>query len=335
MVNIGDVARHLGVSRSTVSYALTGNRPVSTETKRRVEAAIKELNFVPSARARALADSRSFVLAALAPLGQDATPAVALQFVNGTAQASRRHEYDLLLVVGEEAVHGIDRLLVSDRADGLVLLDVTEADPRLAAARGTAKPLVIIGHPREDLQHDCVDLDWHATGALLTRHVTDLGHRTIGLLGAQPEAYERHLAYADRFRAGALDAANAAQARLHACGARQSLAETAASLDELFRVHPDTTALVIQQEAIVPHVHGLLGSLGRRVPEDVSVVGVTLDTFAHDAVRPVSGVDNPSVELTGRAVELLVARIDAPDRPTQRTLLTPHFHDRGSTRCPH
>ncbi len=333
MVTIGDVARHLGVSRSTVSYALTGKRPVSELTKHRVADAIAELDFVPSTRARALAGARSRTLAALAPMGPDAAPPIALQFINGTAQASRRRDHDLLLVVGDEAVHGIDRLLRSDRADGLILFDVTEDDPRLAKAARSQKPTVMIGCPTDEAPIDSVDLDWQAAGTLMVEHLTRHGHRSIGLLGAQPAAYARHLAYAERFRAGARGAAERAGAHLHEWPATPHLAATAASLRALFEAHPDTTALAIQQESIVPHIRPLLAGLGLRIPHDISVVGMGLDALASETVAPISGVDNPSATLTATAVDLLIDRIEArdPAREPRRVLIPPHFDDRATT----
>ncbi len=65
MATIGDVAKAAGVSRSTVSYALSGNRPISRETRERIDAAIAELGFTINAWARALATSQTMVLGLL------------------------------------------------------------------------------------------------------------------------------------------------------------------------------------------------------------------------------------------------------------------------------
>ena len=68
MPTISDVARAAGVSMSTVSYVLSGRRPISAETQARVKAAIAELGYHPHAGARALASSRTSVLALVVPL---------------------------------------------------------------------------------------------------------------------------------------------------------------------------------------------------------------------------------------------------------------------------
>lgn len=333
MVNIGDVARELGVSRSTVSYALSGKRAVSAETKRRVAEAIRLMDFVPSERARALAHNRSNTLAVLVPMGPDATPVITMQFVHGAAQASRRLDHDLLMVVGDEPVRDLDHLLRSDRTDGVILLDVTEHDLRLSRVSAVAKPAVLLGWPSGASPVDCVDLDWEAAGRLLVDHVAGLGHRVVGLLGVTAAAYDRHLTYAERFRAGAEQAA-----ALHGVGlvdwvAPAFLAGAADSLRTLFARHPDVTALVVQNEALMPHIHALAANLGLRVPGDISVVGVGLDTFESMMLRPVSGIDNPSVILTDTAVSMLIARIEEQngDQPPRRVLIPPTFVDRGTT----
>src|SRR5207302_647483 len=80
MVKITDVARHAGVSPSTVSYALSGKRPISEETRQRIEASIRELGYRPHAGARALASSRSNVLALVIPLRTGIHVPVVMQF---------------------------------------------------------------------------------------------------------------------------------------------------------------------------------------------------------------------------------------------------------------
>ena len=66
-MNIGEIARRAGVSRSTVSYALSGKRPVSEDTRRRIQQVVDELGYQPSASARALANGRTSTIGKGAP----------------------------------------------------------------------------------------------------------------------------------------------------------------------------------------------------------------------------------------------------------------------------
>ncbi|MEO5921964.1 MAG: LacI family DNA-binding transcriptional regulator, partial [Pseudolysinimonas sp.] len=81
MVTIGDVAREAGVSRSTVSYALTGKRSISRETRDRIDEAIRLLGFTVNAGARALATSETMVLGLLLQFHQDEFPPAMLQYI--------------------------------------------------------------------------------------------------------------------------------------------------------------------------------------------------------------------------------------------------------------
>lgn len=336
VATIADIARLSGVSRSTVSYALSGKRPISSATKKRIESAIAELEFIPSTHARALADKRSNVLAALLPIGADAAPSITMQFVYAAAKASRACEQDLLLVVGDEISENLDLFLRSDQADGLILLEIAEGDLRISKLQETEKPAVLIGWAPKDIRLDCVDLDWIAAGRTLVAHLHKLGHQDIALLGAAPEAYERHLTYAERFLTGSQEAAKKGKVQLWEWPTAESnIVQIAASLELLFEQHPHTSALVIQNESLIPHICSLLMRIGKRVPEDISVVGLTLDAFKQVTLQPISGIENPSASITETAVDLLMSRIDGQRAATdtQRILIPPRFTDHGSTRA--
>ncbi|HAM25935.1 MAG TPA: LacI family transcriptional regulator, partial [Microbacteriaceae bacterium] len=98
MATIGDVAREAGVSRSTVSYALSGKRPISKETQDRIEAAIKLLGFTVNAGARALATSQTKVLGLLLQFHEDEFAPAMLQYVLPVSDTARELGYDILMV---------------------------------------------------------------------------------------------------------------------------------------------------------------------------------------------------------------------------------------------
>ena len=102
-----DVARLAGVSQSTVSYVLTGSRPISEATRARVEDAIAKLGYHPNSGARTLRSRRSGVIGLMVPEA-DADDGVLMTFVGTIAREARRFGYDILLVTAQEA----DRPLV-------------------------------------------------------------------------------------------------------------------------------------------------------------------------------------------------------------------------------
>lgn len=309
MTNIGDVARHLGVSRSTVSYALSGKRPVSTEMKARIDAAIRELDYWPSAAGLSLATSRRNIIGLLAPLGENATPSVALQFVDGVARSSRTHGFDTLLVTGREAFEGVERLVRAGVVDGLVALDVENADPRLAELEGASLPAVLLGQPARPVQLDTVDMDWEVAGATLVRHLAELGHRRALVLGAPEAAYTMEMTYAVRFRAGVTRAASEADVEITEIPVGNDFSASLTKIHDALVGHNDVTGVIVQHEAAAAPLLAAAGALRLRIPEDLAVAGITLDVVDHALGRPLTGVGNPSVAMTRTAVDLLVERI--------------------------
>lgn len=144
MVRITDVARHAGVSPSTVSYALSGKRPISEATRRRIHASIRELGYRPHAGARALASSRTRVLALVTPLSEGGDITGAMRFAARVVTAARRHDHDVLLLTQEEGEEGLRRVADSAMADGFIIAAAHPPDPHLPLLRGLGRPCVLV-----------------------------------------------------------------------------------------------------------------------------------------------------------------------------------------------
>jgi len=121
VATIDDVARAAGVSTSTVSYVLSGKRPISAPTRLRVERSIRKLNYRPHAGARALASNRTKVLALMAPLRVDVNVSVIMQFVAGVVTSARTFDYDVLLLTQDDAT-GLKRVGDGSMADALIMM---------------------------------------------------------------------------------------------------------------------------------------------------------------------------------------------------------------------
>ncbi|WP_030045390.1 LacI family DNA-binding transcriptional regulator, partial [Streptomyces resistomycificus] len=204
MAKITDVARRAGVSPSTVSYALSGKRPISDATRRRVREAVRELGYRPHAGARSLAGSRSKVLALVAPLRAGVHVPVVTQFAVSVVTTARRHDHDVLLMTQEEGEEGLRRVADTALADALIVMDVQLHDSRLPLLRRLADPSVLIGLPASPEGLTCVDLDFKAAGEACVEHLARLGHRVVALVGSPPEVYVRQTAFAQRVVQGCL-----------------------------------------------------------------------------------------------------------------------------------
>lgn len=330
MVKITDVARHAGVSPSTVSYVLSGKRSISEETQRRVRDAIRALGYRPHAGARALASNRSNVLALVIPLRSGIHVPVVMQFAVSVVTAAREHDHDVLLLTQQEGEEGLRRVADSSLVDGVIVMDVQLHDPRIPALRSLDRPSVLIGFPADAEGLTCIDLDFTAAGGLCVDHLAELGHRCVGLIGSPPEVYERETGFAQRTEEGFAAAASRQDLTwtVHPCEPTAEAAE--AMVRQLLTEHPDLTAVVVHNEPIIASIVEAFKQAGRRVPEDLSVVAICPDELAERAALPLTSVAIPADEVGARSVELLMAQLDGAAVPAA-TLLPPRLTPRAST----
>ncbi|MBT2419646.1 LacI family DNA-binding transcriptional regulator [Streptomyces sp. ISL-22] len=330
MVKITDVARHAGVSPSTVSYALSGKRPISEETRRRVEEAVRRLGYRPHAGARALASSRSNVLALMVPLRAGINVPVVMQFAVSVVTTARRYDHDVLLLTQEEGEDGLRRVVDTALADALIVMDVQLDDPRLPLLRGLDRPSVLIGFPADAEGLTCIDLDFRAAGEACVEHLARLGHRVVALVGSPPEVYVRGTAFAQRVVQGFTAAADRGRlaSAVHPCEASPAAARAVA--EQLLREQPALTGVVVHNEAVLEPLIDAFEELGLRVPGDLSVTAICPDELAESLRVPVTSIALPSAEVGARAVELLMGKLGGKGVP-EATLLAPRMTERGST----
>ncbi|MFF8593068.1 LacI family DNA-binding transcriptional regulator [Streptomyces sp. NPDC015220] len=310
MVTLAEVAQHAGVSASTVSYVLSGKRSISASTRERVEESIRELGYHPNAGARALASSRSNIIALMVPLRTDMYVPVMMEIAIAVATTARTHGYDVLLLTGEEGPDAVRRVTGSGLADAMILMDVELDDDRLPLLRDTDQPSVLIGLPADTTGLTCVDLDWGATGALCLEHLARLGHRDVAVVGEAPAVYERHTGFAERTLDGLRSRARELGLKVLHRPCEGGYDAMAATLARIFDERPGTTGFVVQNEAAVEPLLALLRQRGRAVPEDVSVTAICPEQVAVQASVRLTSVAVPAQEMGRRAVEHLVAKLD-------------------------
>ncbi|MFF6999419.1 LacI family DNA-binding transcriptional regulator [Streptomyces sp. NPDC008313] len=330
MVKITDVARHAGVSPSTVSYALSGKRPISSETRERVEASIRELGYRPHAGARALASSRAKVLALVVPLRAGIHVPVVMRFAGSVVTAARHHDHDVLLLTREEGEEGMRRVADTALVDALIVMDVQLHDPRLPLLRTLDRPSVLIGFPADPAGLTCIDLDFQAAGELCVGHLAALGHRVVALVGSPPEVYVRETGFAQRVVRGFTAAADrhGLSSSVRPCGAAPGAARAVA--ERLLRERPALTGVVVHNEPVLEPLVDAFESLGLRVPGDLSVTAICPDELADGARIPLTSVAVPSAEVGAGAVDLLMRKLAGATVPAA-TLLPPRLTERSST----
>ncbi len=330
---IQDVARRAGVSRSTVSYALSGKRSISRETRERVEAAITELGFTPHAGARALATSQTMVIGLFVQFFEDEFSPAMLQYVLPISDAAREAGYDILMVTEADGPHAVQRILSSGMVDGVVLLNVAHDDPRLPVLRKMRQPGSMVGLPRTPDGFDVFDLDFAESGRILVDHLAERGHREIILITPREHVFERGGAYSWRFRDAALQRAASYGIRVRSFYGETQQPAVNQQLTQILDAR-DESAMIVHNDAVIAALPSVLYSRGVRVPDDLSVVGMFSEDFGRLFSLPYTAVETSPNKLGRMAVQALVRRMTNPEdaSPWRVELVAPQVTDRGSTR---
>lgn len=335
MTTIHEVAEAAGVSISTVSYALSGKRPVSDKTRIRIEDAARSLGYEPDAGARMLAGRRTHIFALTEPLRADTHAPTHMAFVLATAVAARRRGYDILLLTDEQASEGMNRVAASNLVDAILVLDVAPDDERAAIARSMRTPTIFIGLPDDPHGLTCVDLDFEAAGHLAVDRLADSGHTRITLLG-QTEVSYRKSNFPRRLLHGVQD-------RALERGVGLDWATTGSSATELAAVRSAAEAALARGDrAFIVHavndVHdallAVLDEHGLHVGEDVSVISAAASFDTSTLSVPIDTiplVPQLSCEL---AVDLAVRRLEEANVPAQIHLIPPEYLSAGSVAPP-
>jgi DNA-binding LacI/PurR family transcriptional regulator len=179
-----EVARIAGVSQSTVSYVLSGRRPISQDTRRRVQDVIERLTYEPNHGARALASQETRVIGLVVPFDTAADKAGLLPFIDTIATTLRENDYDLLLITSREGTQGLSRIARRRLCDGIILMDVKAFDDdRIDIAAELGVPVVMIGVPNEHAGLTCVDLDFESAARLVIDEFASTGHDRVAFIG--------------------------------------------------------------------------------------------------------------------------------------------------------
>lgn len=318
---ISDVAKEAGVSTSTVSYVMSGNRPISKETRDIVEAAMRRLKYSPRSSARALASSRSNVLGLVVPLRADVNVGVVMQFVTAVVTTARSFNQDVLLLTQDDA-GSIERVTSQSMVDGLLMMDIEARDPRIPVLARLQKPAVLIGMPDDPRGLSCVDFDFAGASRTAVRHLAELGHRGIAFIGSPPASLRRHATYADRALRGFEEACRALEIHHVAVACEANSPDLARALDKVFAGPEPITALLVHNEGLLPILRENLAVHGFSVPQDISVAVIAPADVAKAAVRPWTFVSIPAMDIGRAAVEMVMDRLSL-EKPAELRLIAP------------
>ncbi len=329
-----DIAAKAGVSQSTVSRALRDSPLVNPETRARVQAIARELNYQVDRTASSLRTGNTRTLALL--LFEDAPEAASpinpffLSMLGSITKACSAHDYDLLVSFQHPEEDWYARYEEAHRADGLILLgygDYVSAHPTLQRLADSGAHWVIWG-PRLNFEHGiCVGSDNALGGYLATRHLLKQGRRNIAFLGCNseqaPEFADRYRGYGDALKEAKLVADPDLQ--VYAESFEDSGANAVASLLD---AGLEFDALVCASDLIAIGAMHYLQDKGIDVPGEIAIVGFD-DIQAAAYCSPALTTVRQDVKRAGETlVNLLLELIESGDETSR--LLEPELIVRES-----
>jgi LacI family repressor for deo operon, udp, cdd, tsx, nupC, and nupG len=309
---IGDVARAAGVTKTTVSHAFSGRRPISEATKARVFAAAEELRWVPSQSARALATRRANALGIVLAREPGVIVADAFfpAFIAGVESVLAEAEVALMLqVVGtRDAEERAYRAMAAGRADGVVILDLHTEDWRVPFVRELGLTAVLLGAYDAPSPFSSVRTDDATPIRRLVAHLREQGHERIAHVSG-PLGYVHSRVRADAY----LDAVGSAELLVEGdFTAASGRDRTAELLDR-----PDRpTAIVYASDTMA--VAGLSYARSRNlsIPGDLAVAGFDDDHLSAHLSPPLTTVATDPFERGRVSVQTLLADLDGAEPRT-------------------
>lgn len=322
---IAEVAARAGVSTATVSRVLSGAANALPATRDRVLAAARDLDYRPSAIARALKRRETRILGLLVTdIGNPFYPAVA----RAVEAAADERGYGIVLVNGgddpEREIRHLE-LLLERRVDGLIVASSRVTRRHAARLRRLPIPIVLV-NTTAGTGVPAVLTANRRGGAMAARHLVELGHRRIGYIGAPAE----HPAVRLRQR-GVADALPAGSFPIVVTG-DGGVDGGEAAVDALLR-EAATGIVGFNDLTAIGALRGLRRA-GAAVPADVSVVGFDDIEMASWTDPPLTTVRQPTDQLGSWAVARLVDALHGAVPSRERLLLEPELVVRGSTGPP-
>lgn len=335
-MTIDQIAKMAYVSRSVVSRVLNNHSNVSDEARERVQRIVKKYNYTPNAAARSLVTSRSYEISLLAPRKENEVLANGFWplLLTGITEACNDRGYLVSLsMVSTKMKHEIrNRILSSADFDGFIVVGRPVSEIVGSALYERSAPSVMIGGKTSCSALSHIDAGNTYGGMLAVEHLIELGHRSIGVIMGNEDAQETR----DRL-AGYLRAARFAgiptpgDVREAGDYSEKSGHE---AMKRLLSLREPPTAVFCMCDAMALGAMLAIHESGRRIPEDVSVVGYDDLPFASYTSPPLTTIRQPIFGLGGLAARSVIDQIEGRQKEAIRESLDVKLVARGTTGPP-
>lgn len=343
MASIRDVAAKAGVSRTTVSIVLNNGRGVSDPVRSRVLRAARELDYVPSRAARAVASGKTHTLGVLVlreehqegdPYSTESTvDSLSSDIISGIEDEIGQTTYRLTFEVSDGQVSGgLPRMVRANETDGLIVIGGSYEREFLGMISNVGVPSVLTGSLYAGERMGYVFVDTRTGMMTAVDHLLTLGHRRIGLINSTDQSTnsaDKRSGYLDAFASAEMDVDEGiiAAAPFTAAGGY-------AAMERLWKAKPRPTAVVTAFDGIAVGVLRFAHAHGIRVPGQLSVIGFEDGWLASHSCPALTTVRIPKRKIGRLAVRHVRDMIDGALSGSFRFLMEPELIVRESTGAP-
>ncbi len=329
MATMKDVARLAGVSTSTVSHVINNNRFVSDAVREKIEAAISELNYAPSALARSLKINQTHTIGML--LTASSNPFYS-EVVRGVENSCYERGYSLVLCNTEGDEERMNRsleTLLQKRVDGLLIMCTESHLPSEdILKRYPSIPTVMMDWAPFEGDSDLIQDNSLLGGEQATAYLISRGYTRIACIAGPQDK---------------------TPARLRLEGYKQAMAAAGLpilpgyiinsdfefqggfnAMNQLLSLNPAPQAVFTSNDAMAVGVYHALYQAGLSVPQDMAVIGYDNIELARYMTPPLTTIHQPKDELGELAIDALIHRLADPGVSPQLLVLTPELIERAS-----
>ena len=290
--NISDIAKLAGVSKSTVSRALNNSPLIGQETRERIQSLAQKYNFKINVPARRLSLKQSNTIAFVThAYHKDFSVAdlFGLEILGGISQGLYAHGYDLLVVhVNPHETEWAHQYLDTGRVDGFILMTATRKQYHIHVLLEMDAPFIVWGAPPSDANYCSVTGDNLNGGRIATEHLIHLGKKRIAFIGGPQDELEVQQRF-EGYKNALLASKRTVDPALVAYG-DFSNTSGAQAMEQLLQSVPDLDAVFVNSDLMAIAAMGVIREHGRRVPEDVAVVGYDDLSIAEHSNPPLTTV---------------------------------------------
>ena len=321
-----EIADRVGVSPATVSRALNNLPGVSADKRQRILSVAEELNYHPNAIARSLQGQRTNTAAYVADVSnRPAADLLFKDFITVLADRCARYGLDLLIHPATNSaanMSDVGRLLRSGRADGLILADTRQYDPRIRYLASQQLPFIAFGRSDDAVEYAYVDVDGELGIYTATCHLIERGHRRIAFLGLPLDysyAIHRRDGYLRAMRTHALPIepaylvvglANETEARL--------------AMERLLTQMTPPTAFVAASDMLAMYAMSVAAKHGLLAGRDYAITGFDDLPLAAHMTPPLTTMQQPFDQVCDELIAML-ARVLQQEPGPRHVLLPPNL----------